>query len=199
MTKFTRRQSEIIDAAIVLLARGGVQELTTRKISLELGTAEAATYRHFKSKQDILLGVLERFKEMAMQAGQKVEESLQRGIPGYEMAEWLFKSRARTLSGNKALAAVIFSEELFRDDPRLSEKVFEIMKISFDSLNMAIERGREERRIRKDLPAGHLTSIILASLRLTVTRWRMSGYQFDLIRESEEMWTTLNRLITAGN
>ena len=57
--KLSSRQSEIINTAIKLIGEGGIQALTIKNISSEIGIAESALYRHFKSKTEVLSTLLD--------------------------------------------------------------------------------------------------------------------------------------------
>ncbi|HBM17410.1 MAG TPA: hypothetical protein DD381_13870 [Lentisphaeria bacterium] len=57
----TDRQIEILEASVRLAAKNGVQAMTIKNISSEIGLTEAALYRHFQSKRDILLGIIHLF------------------------------------------------------------------------------------------------------------------------------------------
>ena len=59
--KFTDRQIEIMEAATLRNDQYGIQELTIKNLAADLGLSEAALYRHFKSKNDIMLGLLSYF------------------------------------------------------------------------------------------------------------------------------------------
>src|SRR3990170_213485 len=48
------RQSQIVVAARKLIVKYGSEHVTIRRIAKEVGISEAAIYRHFKSKRDIL-------------------------------------------------------------------------------------------------------------------------------------------------
>ena len=58
-SKLSKRQLEIIDTAIKLIGDGGIQALTIKNLSTEIGVAESALYRHFKSKTEVLSTVLD--------------------------------------------------------------------------------------------------------------------------------------------
>ena len=58
---FSERQIQIIEAATKRIDKYGIQELTTKNLAADIGLSEAALYRHFKSKNDILLGMLSYF------------------------------------------------------------------------------------------------------------------------------------------
>jgi TetR/AcrR family fatty acid metabolism transcriptional regulator len=55
---FTERQIEIMEAATLRIDKFGIQELTIKNLAADLRLSEAALYRHFKSKNEILLGLL---------------------------------------------------------------------------------------------------------------------------------------------
>lgn len=61
MEKFTNRQIEIMEAATVRIDAYGIQNLTIKTLAADIGLSEPALYRHFKSKNDILLGLLNYF------------------------------------------------------------------------------------------------------------------------------------------
>ena len=61
--KFSERQIEIIEAATKRIDEHGIQDLTIKTLAADLNLSEAALYRHFKSKNEILLGLLTYFIE----------------------------------------------------------------------------------------------------------------------------------------
>ena len=60
----TERQEEIILAAIALIAREGYKNLTIKKLASELNLSEAALYRHFVNKEDLLLSIMHYFEDI---------------------------------------------------------------------------------------------------------------------------------------
>ena len=59
--EFSERQIEIMEAATMRIDQYGIQELTIKNLAADLHLSEAALYRHFKSKNEILLGLLSYF------------------------------------------------------------------------------------------------------------------------------------------
>ena len=59
----TKRQDEILDTALHLLADGGVKNLTMKRIAESIGVSEPAVYRHFKNKTEIVKGIIEKFDQ----------------------------------------------------------------------------------------------------------------------------------------
>jgi len=192
MVAFTKRQKEIIDTAIELIAEKGIQELTIKNLSKKIGIAESAIYRHFSSKLDILLGILSLFRESKEQMNQELKEV---GTTPTEKLKRMLLRRFAYFSTNQAIASVIFSEELFRNDRRLSEQVYQIMRINQQAIVNIIMAGQQVGEFRDDVPAKEMAFMITGALRLIVTQWRIAEYGFDLQEEGQRLWETIEVLI----
>ena len=55
MKQFTGRQIEIMEAATDRISKYGIQNLTIKTLATDIGLSEPALYRHFSSKNEILL------------------------------------------------------------------------------------------------------------------------------------------------
>ena len=58
---WSKRQKEIIDAAISLIAQNGIEGLTTKTLAAAVGISEPALYRHFANKSEIVRAMLSCF------------------------------------------------------------------------------------------------------------------------------------------
>ncbi|MDQ0648032.1 TetR/AcrR family tetracycline transcriptional repressor [Microbacterium natoriense] len=56
----------IIDAAMLIVEQGGANALTLRRLGAELGTDHTAVLRHFRGKDQIILGLAERLMSEAL-------------------------------------------------------------------------------------------------------------------------------------
>lgn len=57
------RRNQILDAATVVFARKGFHSATIRQIAQEAGIADGTIYIYFKTKIDLLVGILDRINE----------------------------------------------------------------------------------------------------------------------------------------
>lgn len=62
------RRKDILDAALRLFADGGFNETTVSDIAAEAGMATGTVYLYFPSKEDVLKGLHERFREQNLAA-----------------------------------------------------------------------------------------------------------------------------------
>ncbi|RKY72171.1 MAG: TetR/AcrR family transcriptional regulator [Candidatus Latescibacterota bacterium] len=192
MTDVTPRQKEIMETAMRLIAEKGIQKCTIKNVSRHIGISEPAIYRHFESKMDILLGILSCFKQRTKATSERIRSSESTAI---KQIESIFVGHVHQFTADPTMAAVIFSEEIFQNDRRLSEEVFSIMKLSQDTMLEIIEKGQSNGEIRSDIPKEQLALILMGALRLMVTKWRLSGFSFDLEKEGTDLWNALRKII----
>jgi len=192
MADFTVRQKEIIDVSIELISKGGIQELTIKHISREMGISEPAIYRHFESKLDILLAILTYFEDLTTYVSEK---AFSMKNPVFDRIETFFSGLMDEFSKNPSLTKVIFSEEIFQNDRRLSEKVLSVMKGHQRKIFESVGEGQVNGQIRNDIPQKHVVMFIMGTFRLLVTRWRLSGFNFDLKQEGKELFSSMKKLI----
>jgi TetR/AcrR family transcriptional regulator, fatty acid metabolism regulator protein len=195
MTAFTERQKEIINVSIKLIAEKGIQQLTIKNISKSLGISEPAIYRHFESKLDILLAILSNFKANNKATVKRIYSVDRSAI---EQIEMMFLKHFKHFTEKPALAAVIFSEEIFQNDKRLSEQIATIMKLSQEAMSTLIKKGQSNNEIRKDIPDEQLSLIIMGALRLIVKKWKLSNFAFDLEKEGGQLWKSIIKLIESA-
>ncbi|MDT8323239.1 MAG: TetR/AcrR family transcriptional regulator [Bacteroidota bacterium] len=189
----TPRQREIVDAAIRLISEHSIQELTIKKLSARIGVTEAALYRHFPSKLDILAAILGMFRQNAVEVHTRLRDMPDDPL---QQIEFLFMSHFRTFAAKPYLADVVFSEEIFQNDSRLADTVYSIMNLNLEILQSLLEKGRLHGQVREDMRVQELTIIIVGSLRMLVTRWRLERFRSDLELQGRAMWETLRRIIT---
>ncbi len=191
----TERQQEIIDVALDLISQKGIQGLTMKNLSKEIGISEPAIYRHFENKIEILLAVLDLFRDSTREI---FEKELHSGISSVEKIEHLFTRHFERFASNPSLVSVIFSEELFRGEPILIKKIAEVIDKNSTILTKIIKQGQESREIRSDVSADHLAVMVMGSLRLFVKIWQFSGYRFDIREDGQEMLNSVKLVIKAS-
>ena len=189
---FTKRQIEIIEAATRLIGKGGVQSLTTKSLAAEIGFSEPALYRHFSDKNEILKSVLMYYKEFLRQG---LTDIIQSKSTGKEKIKAMIEFQFNHFTESPAVIMVIFSETSFQFNNQLSQTVSEIMLKKRAMVSTIIASGQVEGNIRSDISPEQLTTMIMGSMRFTILRWRLSNFDFDLIKEGKELCKTIDLLL----
>lgn len=188
----TDRQSQIVTESINIISEKGIQGLTIKNLAKKIGITEPAIYRHFSSKMDILVAILDTFKQDKHLALTKIAVD---NMSSMQKLEGIHRHLFDTFTRNPALTAVIFSEEIFKNEDRLSSRVFAIMEASQQILIGILDNGQRNLEIRNDIPPEQIALIIMGSLRLLVTQWRLTDFSFNLEEKGGDLWHAVRKMI----
>lgn len=185
----TERQSQIIDAALELIAKGGIQNLTVKKIGGALGVTEPAVYRHFANKAEIVKTMIQCFdKDVSIETND---------LKGFDAIAAFAQNRFRQIAVKPALAHVMFSEEIFMDDQNFIDLMFEMMHRHKKSLEYHFNEAKERGEINPQIPLNTLFRMFFGPVRLLVKQWAMCNYKFDLLAEGDELLNSLRMVLKA--
>ncbi len=190
----TDRQKEIIEVSLNLIANKGIQGLTIKNISREIGISEPAIYRHYENKIQILIALLDQFR---MTSGKLFREVSELPVGPVEKIDQLFRRHFQVFSENTSWVAVIFAEEIFRNEPILMNKIGDIVNQNDILFQLILKEGQETGEIRNDVRVEHLSIIAMGALRLFVKKWQYSLYDFNLINEGTHFLNSIKQVITA--
>ena len=188
----TERQKEIVEVALELINKKGIQGLTIKNLAKRIGISEPAIYRHYDNKINILIAILEVFKNNTDQIFNKELDNDNKAI---DKIEHLFTKHFKSLSNTPSLVSVIFSEEIFRNEPMLIDKISEVINRNDKILTSIIIKGQKDGEIRTDIEAKHISTIIMGTLRLFIKKWQFSAYSFSLPKEGKKLVASIKLLI----
>ena len=180
----TERQIEIINTSINIIDTKGIQGLTIKNLSKEIGISEPAIYRHFESKTDILLAILNNFAEMSSFMNEAISEMEGTSI---SKIEFMFKKIIEIFAVEPAQVSVIFSEEIFKNEEILKEKIIEIMNKKESTIENLILEGQKKGELRNDIDNKTLALIIIGALRFRVKQWDLRNQHTNLEYEGKKL------------
>jgi len=192
MKEMTDRQREIVAAALALVTDHGLEALTIKNIAARVGFSDAAVYRHFRNKAQILSTIIDLFASSSAQLLAAINAC---DCSSLDKVKLFFLDRCRVFSNDRVLATVMFAENLFQNDPALAAKIHQVLHRHRDLLLKTLRGGQRQGTIRP-LPAEHIFTMIMGSLRLLVLQWRSGGYEFDLLRAGEKLWRSLETVLS---
>lgn len=191
MKKWTKRQKEIIEFAIKIIVEEGIENFTTKNLASKLGISEAALYRHFNGKNDIITSILEYFEDIAkdtLRLANRFDNAIDR-------LKFIFKTRAENFVKSPGFVILILSEEIFPPEPLLTEKVKGIMLMNKENIEKIIEEGQKKGEIRNDIDSEVLFYMVVGPFRFMITRWRLMNFGFDLLKTFTKLWTGIEKIL----
>ncbi|SMO39228.1 transcriptional regulator, TetR family [Saccharicrinis carchari] len=189
----TDRQQQIIEASIELIDQKGIQGFTIKNLSKEIGISEPGIYRHFDSKVMILSTILDTFKQGMNAYHQRKQK--EETVSAEEQIMEFFSMVFMMFSLNPALVSVIFAEEIFQNEPALTEKVLEIQEDN-EKIIMAMLKSVALNHKLKSTDPELLTTLLFGSVRLLVRKWKMGNYDFDLADKGKTLIHTILKMLS---
>ncbi|RUA26507.1 MAG: TetR/AcrR family transcriptional regulator [Bacteroidetes bacterium] len=187
------RQTEIIEKSIDIIGTKGIQGLTIKNLSKEIGISEPAIYRHFDSKTSILIAILDNFKEMASFMGDSMKENNNAAMT---KIEFMFSQIIGIFSETPSFISVIFSEEIFRNEKILKDKIIEIMDQNEQTVEQIISSGQQKGELRTDIDAKTLALIVMGTLRFRIKQWDLKDYHGNMISEGAALIENLKKILS---
>jgi len=188
----SERQQQIIEESINIIDDKGIQGLTIKNLSKAIGISEPGIYRHFDSKTEILLSILNNFKEMAIMLSEIMETYEATAI---EKITFMFSRMLELFSETPSMVSVIFSEEIFKNEEILKNKIVEILNLHTQTLENIISKGQSEKDVRDDIDNKSLALMAMGSLRLLVKKWDLNNHNFNLKTEGNNLIVVLTKVL----
>lgn len=189
--EITPRQLEIIEAAGRTLTVSGVSGLTIKNLAKEMHFSESAIYRHFASKEDIVVTMLNYLSNDADKRLGNLPES----TSIEEKFMNLFREQIRFFNLNPHFVVAVFSDGLMEDNKRVNEAILRILNVKMKHLMPVIMEGQQKGVFTNTITTDELIHIIMGAFKLQMFKWRVANFQFDIERNGENMLQSMLTLM----
>ena len=187
------RQLEIIEAAGQLVTEDGFAALTTKRLAERMHFTEAALYRHFNSKEEILVTMLHH---LASNIDERLTSVAEAHPEPVERVRAMFDSQFTYFQKNPQYLMAIFATGVLEASQGIDAGIERIMVVKRRHLLNAIKDGQRSGAFTSDHSAETLTHIIMGTFRLHMLQWRMSGRSFDVRKKGRTIIGAALDLIT---
>jgi len=186
------RQLEIIEAAGKILTASGLSGLTIKNLAKEMKFSESAIYRHFESKEHIILTLLEYLaKDMEDRFSSVISEEQ----TPEEKFKTIFKAQFSFFKKNPHFVVAVFSDGLIEESQKINEKILRIMSVKMKHLMPIIKEGQTLHVFTDSVSAEDLLNIVMGTFRLQMFKWRVANFDFDIRVKGDHMIESLLTLI----
>lgn len=122
----TTRQDEILDRALELARQGGLARLTMRRIAERIGFTDAAMYRHFPTKQALLLALADRLEGALLGEVRRILD--QPGLDARQRLEAILSHHVRVILETDGLPLLIVAEAASTGDDVVAERMARVLR-----------------------------------------------------------------------
>ena len=186
-----RRKDRIILTTIEIIDQLGFQGLTTKEICRRQEFSEGSLYKHFRSKDEIILGVLDYYTKYDDEVKQTIE---MQKFSSRESITYCVTRFADYFGSCPAMTAIVNSYETLRNQAGVAYKAKEIFESRTNIILHLVEEGIKNGEFRSDIDSASLSNIIWGSCIAITLEWRMKQHSFKL---KERVLSTLDMILKA--
>jgi AcrR family transcriptional regulator len=182
MAENLERRNRILQAARDIFAREGFRDAEVKTIAKQAGVGKATIYKHFESKDDILLTIVEEnfhaLRNIALQ-------NLVGGGHPFDRLEKTCLAMARFLSSNKAFSTVLIKEagEFMPEIQKLHKTVVEENARFADAFFDALK----DQQLIPDIPNQTVLELLMNLTIGTIYSWTLSEDR-DLVADVQQLF-----------
>ncbi|TDK43565.1 TetR/AcrR family transcriptional regulator [Algoriphagus formosus] len=186
------RQLEIIEAAGKILTESGVSGLTIKNLAKEMQFSESAVYRHFTSKEEIIVAFL---NYLAEDMDERFAKAISPTLTPEEKFTSIFQNQFSFFSSHPYFVVAVFSDGLMEESQRVNETILKIMGVKMKHLKPIIIEGQQKKVFTNAITTEELIHIVMGAMRLQMFKWRVANFQFDINRNGNNMIQSILTII----
>ncbi len=186
------RKTQIIAAARKLIIRKGSEHLTVRAIAKEVEITEAAIYRHFKSKREILLFLMNHIMDTMLK---EVETRAESGTHALETIHGVLAEHLTEIEQRRGMSFHVIAEIISLGDKKLNRDVYQKLQLYIDRLKGLLLEGVLQGSIREDIDHNAAALLLFGMIQGLVNYWALSNCSFDLGQNFTALWDVYRNAI----
>lgn len=187
------RKEQIVDAALKLLGNSNVRKLKITDIATSLDLVPSALYRHFKSKDAILMAILDYIEKKFATNLKDVRKAHDNTID--QLHELLFR-HVRLISQHHGIPRIVFSDEFWGQKTVKKRRLYELVSAYLGELEQIITEGQENDEIRKDVDPAVAARMFLGIIQPGALLSFMSEGEFDIKEHAVMAWPVYKDMLT---
>lgn len=193
LMKSSERKIEIINSALKIIGESGLSGLTTARIAEEVKITEAALYRHFKSKNEILVSTVNLIGKKLLATIEAISaEHVDAAARLYKILDL----HLNHIQQNKGIPRIIYSQET-HSEPELRKNLDMVITNYLKVIEGIIKNGMKTRQFSEKIEPDVEAMRFLSIIQFTAFRYSLSGFKKNSIQNGKSLWNAFIEKISA--
>ena len=188
------RQEQIAEAAMEMIAVGGLSSLSIAGIAERVGIVPSAVYRHYKGKEAVLDAVLDLLRSRMLTNVEAVRAETPDALG--RLRSLLVRHMAM-LVGTPAFTHVVFAHFSQADHAERWSSLHDTMCSYLQEIARIVEQGQQDGTIRTDIPPRTVAVMFIGLVLPAAMLHRLSRGGFDPTAHVDAAWPVFMRGLTA--
>ncbi|MGQ9799628.1 MAG: TetR/AcrR family transcriptional regulator [Ignavibacterium sp.] len=172
-------------ALLEIISSEGIGKLSTRNLATKIRVTEGALFRHFSSKKEIMLSILNDVKTELLAEQERITFSSSLNAEE-KLFQFLCKHIKYLLIENKGIAILLFSKAAHMNDSQLKKGLLEILLDQKEYISRIIKQGMNEEVWDKSLNVENVATLymgILISLNIEMILQPFEPKKVNFVKE----------------
>jgi len=184
------RKEQIVNAARKLVIKVGSENVTVRRIAEEVGFTEAAVYRHFKSKKDILYLLIENIETSL------ISDLVTGSNQGGDVLESILLHHLSSIEKRRGVSFQVIAEIISLGDDKLNGRIYDTIERYLKELKTILKAEVSKGKLRSDIDLDSTAFLIFSVVQGLSNIWTLSNYNFDPKDKFNAVLKTLRKGLT---
>ena len=177
------RQGEIIRVAVELAAEKGVDSVTTQDMADAMRLTQGAIFRHFATKDDIWVAVMQWIRERLMNVLNKAAAD---ATDPLDAIQRMFLAHIAFISKHPAIPRLLFSELLHKKNSKLRQLIQEIISGYEARIAGLLEAAKSQSLVHVDLDSKSAAVLYIGMIQGLVMQASIFSGKRSLLQEAEK-------------
>ena len=186
------RRRQIAEAALSIVADHGLRRLSVAAVARRVGLVPSGIYRHFKSKDEILVAVLDRIEERLLANVRAAREETSDPI---KQLRGVLMRHIGFIREGRVIPRMIFSDDVHAGNPKRRARVFQVFQRYVGAVGEIVATGQSQGCIRRDIDVQTATMMLFGIIVPAGILWHLTDGGFDVTRHAERAWKVLGAAI----
>jgi len=188
------RKEQIVNAARKLVIEIGSENVTVRRIAQEVGFTEAAVYRHFRSKKDILYLLVENIESSL------ILDLIIGSDDGGDVFETILLRHLSAIEKRRGVSFQVIAEIISLGDDKLNRRIYDTIERYLEKLKTILKQEVSKGKLRRDIDVDATAFLIFSVMQGLSNIWTLSNYSFSPKNKFKAILSTLREgLIDKGH
>ncbi|NPA57867.1 MAG: TetR/AcrR family transcriptional regulator [Aquificae bacterium] len=176
-------KEKIVKVGAQIIVKEGLKKFTAKNIADRLGITDAAIFKHFKSMDDIILEIINKYVSQCINSA---IQSIEKGRTVQEKLELLLKSHIEILEETMGAVPVLCFELSRSEDERFKGILTNFVESYKEKISQIVKEGQAEGSIRKDLDPEDVAMFFIGSIQGKVFAYVVSNKTGRIIDDADQ-------------
>ena len=188
------RKHQIVHAARKIVATLGMHSFTIQELAKDVGVSEGAIYRHFQSKNEILLILIQDCERALLDA---ISDSTRPNEGTLDHLKHLLHRHFSTLERRNGVSFVVIAEALRFGDAQVKHATRQMVERYLVTVASILQDGVDKGEISDDVDTAAAALMFFGMIQASVTLWSFDNRAHPLAHHSATLWSMFKEGITS--